>query len=78
MAKCPKCGEEIDHLHYYAYELQKADFYLNEDESKTYGNWDSLCDIKGEPEYECPECGELLFTSEEEATEFLKPKQKQH
>jgi predicted RNA-binding Zn-ribbon protein involved in translation (DUF1610 family) len=72
--KCPKCGKEIDHLHYYAYELQKADFYVF-DENTEYSGWDSLCDVKGEPDYECPECGETLFHNEEEAKDFLKQNQ---
>jgi hypothetical protein len=73
MPKCPKCGEEIDHLHYYAYELQKADFDVFDNGDFEYNSWDSLCDVKGEPEYCCPECSATLFRSQDEAIKFLKP-----
>jgi predicted RNA-binding Zn-ribbon protein involved in translation (DUF1610 family) len=69
--RCPKCGKEIDYLYYYAYELQKATFYISSNNHAEYSNWDSIPDIKGDPEYVCPECGEVLFTSEEEAEKFL-------
>jgi len=70
--KCPKCGAEIDHLHYYAYELQRADFWVF-DSNTEYDNWESLAgDTKGEPDYDCPICGETLFHSEDEAEKFLR------
>ena len=71
MPKCPKCGAEIDHLHHFGYYLQKADFWIDEDGEPRYDDWDDLGDLKGTPEYECPECGEVLFTDEEEAKKFL-------
>lgn len=66
--RCPKCGEEIDHLHYYAYELNKADFW----KTREYSNWDTLGDIKGDPDYDCPECGETLFHDQKDAEKFLR------
>ena len=74
MPKCPKCGEEIDHLIYYAYELQKAYVGLDAYGNLEYGNWDSLGVTKGEPDYECPKCKEVLFHDEEEARRFLQNK----
>jgi hypothetical protein len=71
MAKCPKCHKKIDHLHYYAYELQKADFYIVNG-AYEYSGWDSLAEVKGEPDYECPECTAVLFHDQEEAIAFLK------
>ena len=69
--RCPKCGAEIDHLRYYAYELQRADFWICHGYAE-YDNWDTVGDIKGKPDYECPNCGEPLFHSEDKAEEFLR------
>jgi len=68
MPKCPKCGKEIEELLYYAYELNHAHF----NRYGEYYNWDTLPDMKGKPDYECPECGEVLFHSEEKALAFLR------
>jgi DNA-directed RNA polymerase subunit RPC12/RpoP len=70
--KCPKCGKEIDHLHYYAYELLTANFSVSDDGGFEYSDWDSLGDVKGLPEYRCPECSATLFKSQSEAIKFLK------
>lgn len=74
MPKCPKCGKEIDHLVYYAYELQRANLWVFEDGESEYSTWDSLGETKGDPDYECPECGEVLFHNEDEAINFLRGK----
>jgi predicted RNA-binding Zn-ribbon protein involved in translation (DUF1610 family) len=67
MPKCPKCGKEIDHLHYHVKELARADF----DEGGNYWNWDILDTDYDTVEYCCPECGGVLFTNEDEALAFL-------
>jgi hypothetical protein len=78
MPKCPKCGAEIYELEYYAYELNHAHFYVNENTNMAeYHSWDTLPDMAGSPEFRCPECREILFHSEEEAAEFLMPKTNQ-
>jgi predicted RNA-binding Zn-ribbon protein involved in translation (DUF1610 family) len=69
--RCPKCGAEIDHLHFYAYELVKADFWVVDGRSE-YSGWDSLGDMLDEVEYSCPECGEVLFKHEDDAIKFLR------
>jgi len=72
MPKCPKCGKEIDHLIYNAYELQKADFYVF-DTNTEYSNWDSLgFTYPNTTEYHCPKCDELLFVDEDAAEKFLR------
>jgi hypothetical protein len=71
MAKCPKCGKEIEELLYYAYELNHAHAFVGEG-GLEYHNWDTLPDVRGDPDYECPECGAVLAHSEEEAERFLK------
>jgi hypothetical protein len=75
MPKCPKCGGKIDSLLYYAYELNKADVVVRNGNLEYHG-WDTIPDIKGDPDYECPECGEVLFHSEKEAERFLKHKER--
>lgn len=76
MVRCPKCGSEIDYLNYYAYELTKACVSIDENyDQLDYYSWDSLGVTKGEIDYECPECGEVLFHTEKEAEQFLRQKQ---
>jgi predicted RNA-binding Zn-ribbon protein involved in translation (DUF1610 family) len=67
MPKCPKCGEEIDHLINYCKSWEK--FYFD---GEDYNYIDTIS--TDENEYACPECDETLFYNEEEAIEFLKPK----
>jgi len=65
MAKCPECGEEISELINVcsAWKLYR---YTPD------GNYEHIDDVAGDTsEYECPECNEVLFYSEEEAKEFL-------
>lgn len=70
--KCPKCKEEINSLinvqnvwvSYYA-ELDKNGDIQYEGKDR----WDGNTDENG---YDCPNCDETLFTSEEEAINFLK------
>lgn len=64
MSKCPKCGEEL--------------LFLTEVETKEitatyYGGSDyDVTDVQIVSEaWSCPECGETLFTSEEEAKKFF-------
>jgi len=67
MPRCPKCGKKIDYLVYWE---------LNWDAYRFDGEVGNLIDSRPGPEdrtiFECPECGEELFTDIEEATEFLK------
>ena len=74
MPVCPYCGAEIDYLlyrevfsyasiYYYA-ELDGEDLKLGErhfEDGELDDHW-----------YECPECGERLFSSDWEAEAFLK------
>ena len=71
MARCPKCGREIDHLNYWSLEWVKRSYWVNDDGE---GEWSSSKDwvsTDNDDEYECPWCCEVLFHSEEEAREFL-------
>ena len=72
LVTCPKCGKEIDYLYYYAYELTKATVGIPEGtDEMDYSHWDSLGNTRGDVNFDCPECDETLFTSEEEAKKFL-------
>jgi len=71
MPKCPKCNSNIDYLVYYGKALEKASLFLSDSKTAEYDNWDTI-GIGTTPEYECPECNEVLFTDEEEAVKFLK------
>jgi hypothetical protein len=76
MPKCPKCGEEVSELFYKV--IDGGRVWLNDDGNIEY---ELASDTYGDEakwlEFTCPECGEVLFTSEEDAIEFLKPKAKQ-
>ncbi|MEM2463563.1 MAG: hypothetical protein QXY07_02645 [Candidatus Bathyarchaeia archaeon] len=74
MPKCPRCGEEISWLKNICEEVCEYYFELDENGEPFYDYIDSWAGDWNN--YECPECGEILFTSEEEAIEFLKPKAK--
>jgi hypothetical protein len=64
---CPKCGASITMLRYFSRNYCAGDFYLDGD-SPQYDD-----DELGESELEfyCPECDEILFTSEKDAKKFL-------
>jgi len=76
--RCPKCGAEIHTLNYYEKAWSKATFGLIEihlpsgerEYRRDYRSWDTVRVI--DVEYRCPECDEVLFTSEEEAEKFLR------
>jgi len=64
MAKCPKCGEEILFLTEVETKETTATYYGSNDYDVTGAQ------IVSEV-WSCPECGETLFTSEEEANKFF-------
>ena len=74
MPKCPKCGEEIDHLNLKS--IDGGEMSLSEDgeDGEFQIDWNS--DIYGEETLDtsasCPECGEKLFDDYEEASDFLR------
>ena len=70
MPRCPQCNREIDHLHHYQTELMKYQFSLDLDGNTQYDDRESI-DTVGDPEWCCPECGEILFYNEEDAVAFL-------
>ena len=73
MAKCPKCGNEIDHLINWV--RQDVGYYFSVDSEGNEENrfMDESCYID-DGEYECPKCQAVLFEDTELALEFLKQK----
>ena len=71
MAKCPKCGKQIDFLKYYVYGCVKEhNLWIADDGRAAYEYIDT---VEGEyEEFCCPECGKTLFRSQEDAEKFLK------
>jgi transcription initiation factor IIE alpha subunit len=70
MPKCPKCGEEIDGLDNRTNAEVESYFIANN------GGWGEYlythnCYLN-DGDYMCPECGEVLFTDEKSALNFLK------
>lgn len=69
MPTCPKCGQTINKLYEYDKGEAKYEVYQGED-GKIHK--DELDYLPGnETEYECPECGEVLFSYLGDAEEFL-------
>ena len=71
MPKCPECGEEIGTLIAWIPKEDKAEVALNSDGTLSYMITDNI-EGKGATEYECPMCGEIIFSSETDAKNFLK------
>jgi predicted RNA-binding Zn-ribbon protein involved in translation (DUF1610 family) len=72
MPKCPKCGKTIEFLKDYMTGVTQVFYFsLNDDGSPDYCD-DELILEGGRDEFACPECGETLFTNEEDAINFLK------
>jgi len=66
MPRCPKCGAEINSLDVKALTIMRFFMHLGEPCYEP---------TEAQPEdtrFYCPECGAVLFTSEEEAVKFLK------
>ena len=71
--KCPKCNKEIDELRNIASGSMAYDYYIMPDgELHIEQESNGFVDDGNVNEWWCPECEEVLFTSEEEAVKFLK------
>ena len=71
MPVCPKCGEEIAHLTRFTKVWHEYKFSIDEEGNEQHEFVDSTVDGDND-EFECPECGILLFEDIEEAEKFLK------
>ena len=72
MPKCPKCGKEIVYLRDFSPVWQEYRITVDENGDVHYEFIDNSDPMDTGDEYECPECGEVLFTDEEEAVKFLR------
>jgi len=73
---CPECKEEIDHLDFDVTGTCSAQMYQDDVLKGEPTDYDVAC-LTDEAEYDnfrCPECGENLAVSEEEAIDLLKRK----
>ena len=73
MPICPKCKSNIDGLKNIVSGSQRYDMFLDGSGRVHYEKVDFVGDDSVN-EWWCPECSEVLFTSEEEAEKFLKDK----
>jgi len=73
MPKCPKCGKEIDYLKDYFPVWQEYNMRINENGEEYYEfvNDSIPMDVMND-EFECPECGEILFKNHDDAVKFLR------
>lgn len=70
MPNCPKCGADIDHLDYSAYELVRYEFWAGR-KGRYIRHYHA--DVDGTTiDYDCPACGANLFHSHDDALKFLK------
>jgi predicted RNA-binding Zn-ribbon protein involved in translation (DUF1610 family) len=67
---CPKCGEEITELRAFVKAERVYDVSLLNAELDWYER-DVYSSEVDAPDFECPECNELLFHDEEQVIKFL-------
>lgn len=73
MVKCPKCGEDIGYLRDFSPTWREFRLTIGENGLADYEDVGNDCSMDSkEDEYGCPKCGQILFTNEEEALNFLK------
>ena len=72
MAKCPLCGEEINHLRYITSWRNEYELTLDDDGKAETGNvMDEWPADDGRDVYKCPECDEPVAMDEESAVKVL-------
>ena len=71
--RCPQCGEELDHLDYFAYAAVKSQLQIDEKGEPDWDAMELLDDVwAGSTEYQCPFCGIVMFHDDGSAISFLK------
>ena len=73
MPICPKCHKEINGLRNIVSGNFRYDMWVDGSDKIRYDEVDFMSDDNVN-EWWCPECGEVLFISENEAEKFLKEK----
>lgn len=69
--ECPECKKQIESL--ICEENSISEFYLSSLNSGIPNDFEYDSTEDSSLSYRCPECGELLFTTEAEAKDFLTP-----
>ena len=73
MAKCPKCGKEIDYLRDFSPVWQEFKAFIGKNGSLDFETAGNECPMDSrDDEYVCPECQEVLFIDYQQAENFLK------
>lgn len=67
---CPCCGNQSDHLDYEE-QGDKWSYFTCDGEYRDDHNWTNTKHL-----YHCPQCFEVLATSEDQAKQLFKPKAK--
>ena len=76
MPTCSQCRKEIDHLNYYQNRRIGCSFTLTGNKQPGYYEWDNDFELADpDTEYSCPECCEVVCTTEEDAVKILKGEQ---
>ena len=69
MAKCPKCGAEIDHIVAYSLEENKQDISLDSDGELDWSASEPIDASCVQIEFECPECNQILYKNKGYSTD---------
>ena len=64
MAVCLKCGKEIEYLRNYALMWRELNFRVEDGKPLHEPSGDIVFSEPVQEEYECPECGAVLFKAE--------------
>lgn len=64
LAKCPKCGGEIDHLHVYSLEENKQTISLDEKGSLDWGESEPVECSCVRIDIECHVCGVIIYRND--------------
>lgn len=66
LAQCPKCLKRIEYLHRFTKWEQSWRFRAEDDQVET-----DMYSVDDKNDYECPLCGEVLFTDPKKAEKFI-------
>lgn len=75
MATCPECNQEISYLRNFSKVWQEFKLFITEDGDEDFEDADNLISCGDQDDFECPECGRVLFRDFQEAVGFLKGEQ---
>ncbi|MDD5511785.1 MAG: hypothetical protein PHI12_13380 [Dehalococcoidales bacterium] len=73
MPKCPKCGVDLKRLRFHATYTSQQEVYPNTSDGFLFYPEKPRCDCQ-QRTYNCPECGEVIGTTKEEALKFFRGK----